>query len=55
MKDSALTQALPGAPAGVACGDYAVNTIQPFYQPYAPARRRPPAAAADRRRRSATG
>jgi acid phosphatase len=31
---------------GFACGDYAVNTIQPFYQPYAPgtavARRLPP-------------
>ena len=36
----------PAAPAGVTCGDYAVNTIQPFYQPYAPgtadAKRLPP-------------
>jgi acid phosphatase len=23
-------------PAGLACGDFAVNTIQPFYQPFAP-------------------
>jgi phospholipase C len=33
-------------PAGLACGDYAVNTIQPTYQPFAPgtnpARRLPP-------------
>jgi acid phosphatase len=45
VKDSALTQACP-APAGVTCGDYAVNTIQPFYQPFTPgtadARRLPP-------------
>ena len=47
VKDLALT--VPCAsphPAGLACGDYAVNTIQPFYQPYAPAtaeaRRLPP-------------
>jgi phospholipase C len=47
VKDAALT--VPCAsprPAGLACGDYAVNTIQPFYQPYAPgtaeARRLPP-------------
>ena len=37
---------LPAAPAGVPCGDFAVNTIQPTYQPYAPgtadARRLPP-------------
>jgi acid phosphatase len=34
------------APTGVPCGDFAVNTIQPFYQPYQPgtadARRLPP-------------
>jgi acid phosphatase len=52
VKDAALTAscdppagALP-TPPGVLCGDYAVNTIQPFYQPYAPgtpvARRLPP-------------
>src|SRR5215216_1773649 len=47
VKDAALT--VPCAsphPAGLACGDFAVNTIQPFYQPYAPgtaeARRLPP-------------
>jgi acid phosphatase len=36
-KDLALT-AKCGAttPAGLACGDYAVNTIQPAYQPYVP-------------------
>jgi acid phosphatase len=58
LKDGALTQAAnpdgsckvpAGAatpPAGTVCGDYAVNTIQPFYQPYSPgtavARRLPP-------------
>jgi phospholipase C len=57
-KDAALTQAAnpdgsclvregqPTPPAGTVCGDYAVNTIQPAYQPYAPgtaeARRLPP-------------
>ena len=47
VKDAALT--VPCAsphPAGLACGDFAVNTIQPYYQPYAPgtaeARRLPP-------------
>src|SRR3954470_17886235 len=44
-KDGALTQACPAAP-GVTCGDWAVNTIQPAFQPYAPntaaARRLPP-------------
>ena len=52
VKDAALTascQPPAGAaatPAGVTCGDFAVNTIQPFYQPYAPGtavtRRLPP-------------
>jgi phospholipase C len=58
LKDSALTQAansdgsckVPAGgvtpPSGTVCGDYAVNTIQPFNQPYAPgtadARRLPP-------------
>src|SRR5215468_6069279 len=36
----------PATPAGVVCGDFAVNTTQPFYQPYQPgtvdARRLPP-------------
>jgi acid phosphatase len=45
VKDNPLTQACP-APNGLACGDYAVNTIQPAYQPYAPntaeAKRLPP-------------
>jgi acid phosphatase len=41
-KDQALTASCtpgPGrspTPAGVVCGDYAVNTIQPLNQPYAP-------------------
>ena len=47
VKDAALTVPCAVAqPAGLACGDYAVNTIQPTYQPYAPgtadARRLPP-------------
>jgi phospholipase C len=48
LKDTALTQAAnpdgtckvaagqPTPPAGTVCGDYAVNTIQPTYQPFAP-------------------
>jgi len=42
VKDLALTASCapgPGrgpTPAGVTCGDFAVNTIQPPYQPYAP-------------------
>jgi len=47
-KDAALTQAanqdgsctvepgVPAPPIGTVCGDYAVNTIQPAYQPHAP-------------------
>jgi acid phosphatase len=35
VKDAQLTQKC-GAPNGLACGDYAVNTIQPTYQPFAP-------------------
>jgi acid phosphatase len=52
VKDFALTASCAPAPnrgptpPGVVCGDYAVNTIQPYYQPYAPgtavARRLPP-------------
>jgi acid phosphatase len=33
VKDTALTSACP-APKGLACGDFAVNTIQPTYQPF---------------------
>jgi acid phosphatase len=33
VRDSALTQVCPSAIPGRACGDYAVNTIQPTYQP----------------------
>jgi acid phosphatase len=36
VKDTALTSACP-APNGLACGDYAVNTIQPPYQPFSSA------------------
>ena len=47
VKDAPLTIPCGSANAdGLACGDYAVNTIQPPYQPYAPgtapARRLPP-------------
>jgi acid phosphatase len=58
LKDTQLTQAAnpdgtckvsaggPTPPAGTVCGDYAVNTIQPFNQPYSPgtadAKRLPP-------------
>jgi len=58
LRDGALTQAAnadgtcavaagkPTPPAGTVCGDWAVNTIQPWYQPFAPgtpaARRLPP-------------
>jgi phospholipase C len=33
VRDTAVTAACP-APNGLACGDYAVNTIQPAYQPF---------------------
>jgi acid phosphatase len=48
LKDAALTQAAnpdgsclvrpgqPTSPPGTVCGDWSVNTIQPFYQPFAP-------------------
>src|SRR5919202_1980822 len=52
VKDQPLTAScspptgVPAPPKGVLCGDYAVNTIQPPYQPYAPgtaeSRRLPP-------------
>jgi acid phosphatase len=32
--DRQLTQVCPSAVTGLACGDYAVNTIQPAYQPF---------------------
>lgn len=35
VKDSQLTQ-MCGASNGLACGDYAVNTSQPAYQPFSP-------------------
>lgn len=51
-KDSSLTASCnppagrPATPANVVCGDFAVNTTQPYYQPYAPgtvdAKRLPP-------------
>ncbi|HSZ74011.1 MAG TPA: alkaline phosphatase family protein, partial [Rhizomicrobium sp.] len=52
IKDAQLTASCtppagrPATPAGVTCGDYAVNTIQPYAQPYSPgtaaAKRLPP-------------
>jgi acid phosphatase len=52
VKDGQLTASCdppagrPSTPAGVTCGDYAVNTIQPWYWPYSPgtadAKRLPP-------------
>ena len=57
VRDGALTAScMPGpgrgpTPQNVVCGDYAVNTIQPTFQPYAPGtaltRRLPPQIAAD--------
>jgi phospholipase C len=41
VKDTALTAACP-APKGLACGDYAVNTIQPTYQPHGSGLQLPP-------------
>jgi phospholipase C len=52
VKDKALTAScsppagVPATPAGVTCGDYTVNTIQPWYWPFSPgtpdAQRLPP-------------
>jgi acid phosphatase len=52
VRDSALTASCtppsgrPATPANVVCGDFAINTVQPFYWPYAPgtidAKRLPP-------------
>ena len=36
VKDAALTVQCPAPVAGLACGDFAVNTIQPAFQPYLP-------------------
>src|SRR2546423_8712306 len=33
VRDGAVTQVCPSAVSGRACGDYAINTIQPTYQP----------------------
>jgi acid phosphatase len=41
VKDTALTAACP-APNGLACGDFAVNTIQPTYQPHGSGLQLPP-------------
>jgi len=51
-KDASLTASCnpptgrPATPPGIVCGDFAVNTTQPFFQPFAPgtadARRLPP-------------
>jgi acid phosphatase len=43
VKDTALTAACGSAmPAGLACGDFAVNTIQPTYQPHGSGLQLPP-------------
>jgi phospholipase C len=46
VKDAQLTVKCPSPVASLACGDYAVNTTQPTYQPFSPgtalARRLPP-------------
>lgn len=36
VKDAQLTVKCPSPVAGLACGDYAINTIQSTYQPFAP-------------------
>jgi acid phosphatase len=36
VKDSRLTVKCPAPVEGLACGDNAINTIQPTYQPYSP-------------------
>ena len=41
-------------PAGATCGDYAVNTIQPTYQPFSPGTGSPASSRRRRSRRSAT-
>ena len=36
VQDSSLTVKCPAPMDGLACGDYAINTIQPTYQPFSP-------------------
>ncbi|HKF69924.1 MAG TPA: alkaline phosphatase family protein, partial [Vicinamibacterales bacterium] len=36
VKDSQLTVKCPSSVAGLACGDFAVNTTQPLFQPFMP-------------------
>ncbi len=36
VNDAQLTVKCPSPVVGLACGDYAVNTTQPLYQPYSP-------------------
>ena len=37
VPDAAVTAGVPAAlPTGTSCGDYAINTIQPTYQPFSP-------------------
>ena len=53
LKDAALTAQCGGTtPAGLGCGDYAVNTIQPAVQPFSSptALKLPPQTAPDDRR-----
>jgi acid phosphatase len=42
VSDQRLTQVCPSAVANRACGDYAVNTIQPAYQPFRGSPQLPP-------------
>jgi acid phosphatase len=42
VRDRAVTQACPSLVPGRACGDYAVNTIQPAYQPFKGSPQLPP-------------
>jgi acid phosphatase len=42
VRDTALTSLCPATTPGVLCGDYAVNTIQPPYQPHGTGDQLPP-------------
>ena len=42
VRDDRLTVACPSPVAGLACGDYAINTIQPTYQPHGGGPQLPP-------------
>ena len=44
VMDDRLTVACPSPAAGVVCGDYAINTIQPTYQPHGGGPQLPPQA-----------